>query len=246
SALSVLARSRRVTVNAVVQAVWALLLARVSGERDVVFGTTVSGRPADLAGVEGMVGLFINTLPVRVRVGDGSAFGLVERVHRDQAELRRFDYAPLADVQRWSDVAAGEPLFESLFVFENYPLGQSGAGSSGGVRVVPAGVREHTNYPLTAVVMPGERMALQLLFDPRRFDAGAVEWLAGAYERLLEQLVAAPDVPVDELSVLSEAERERLVVGWNDTVAEVRPGLVHEWVSGQPGGGVAVRFGDVT
>ncbi|TYR40284.1 hypothetical protein FY004_38815 [Streptomyces parvus] len=214
SALSLLARSRRVTVNAVVQAAWALLLARVSGERDVVFGTTVSGRPAGLDGVEGMVGLFINTLPVRVDVGDGSALDLVERVHGDQSELRRFDYAPLADVQRWSDVPAGEPLFESLFVFENYPLGRSGTGSSGGVRVVPAGVREHTNYPLTAVVMPGERMALQLLFDPRRFDAGAVEWLAGAYERLLEQLVATPDLPVDELSVLSEGERGRLVVGW--------------------------------
>ena len=121
------------TVNAVVQGVWSVLLSRSSGSRDVVFGAVVSGRPLDSTGVEQMVGMFINTLPVRAVVpADEPVVGLCQRLQIAQAEAREYDRTPLWKIQRWSEVPRPHPLFDSLLVYENYPLpsdlGRSPAG----------------------------------------------------------------------------------------------------------------------
>src|SRR6185369_6918177 len=110
-----------VTLNTIVQGVWAILLSRHCGERDVLFGATVAGRPADLAGVESMVGLFINTLPVRIDVDSHQKIAdWLKGLQQNQAEARQFEYTPLVDIQRNSDVERGTPLFETLLVVENY------------------------------------------------------------------------------------------------------------------------------
>jgi non-ribosomal peptide synthetase component F len=117
-----MAKRNRLTVNTVVQGAWALLLARHSRQDDVVFGTTVSGRPAELPGVESMIGLFINTVPVRVRVNQAeNVLSWLQRLQADQIESRRFDFVSLAQAQALSAVPGGTSLFDSIVVFENYP-----------------------------------------------------------------------------------------------------------------------------
>jgi non-ribosomal peptide synthetase component F len=114
------ARNNQLTLNSIAQAAWALLLGRYGGEQDVVFGAVVSGRPAELPGVETMVGLFINTLPARVRFrGKEQTIWWLRQFQQQQVEQREYEYSPLAQAQSWSDVTRGLPLFESIVVFEN-------------------------------------------------------------------------------------------------------------------------------
>jgi hypothetical protein len=118
AALQSLARRHQLTLSTLLLGAWALLLSRQSGAREVVVGVTVSGRPEALAGVEGIVGNFINTLPVRVRVSSDPLVGWLKRLQAEQSELHNYEHTPLVEVQRWSEAAAGQPLFETIFVFE--------------------------------------------------------------------------------------------------------------------------------
>src|SRR5262249_2147170 len=118
-----LARRHRVTLNAVIQGAWALLLSRLSGQRDVCFGATVAGRAADLPGAESMTGIFIGTLPVRVSVDDGARVGeWLQALQTAQTEARRHEQVALARLATWSDVPGGIGLFDTIVVFENYPI----------------------------------------------------------------------------------------------------------------------------
>lgn len=233
AALQALAQQGRLTLNTLVQGAWALLLSRRSGEEDVVFGAVVSGRPADLPGVESMVGLFLNTVPVRVRVPAAEPFftwavALQER----QAELRQFEHTPLVQVQSWSQVPRGTPLFESIVVFENYPLGASAGPRDGQPRVTGIRVQSRTSYPLTLVVNPGAGVGLKLRYDGRRFDPGAVDELLRQLRAVLEQIAAGPQVALGSFSLVTpEARRllpepsaplpERAVPSWLSRLREV-------------------------
>ncbi len=231
------ARRSRVTLNTLLQAAWGLLLSRYSGCDDVVFGATVAGRPAELPGAESMLGLFINTLPVRLRVGDGELGTWLERLQTAQAELRQFEHSPLLKVQTWSEVPRGKPLFDSILVFENYPREaslQPGGDSPLGVAEVRA--LEQTNYPLTVVAVPGEALQLGVSFDRSRFETVTVARLLVHLGRLLLALAEAPDGRrLAELHVLSTAERHQVVLEWNDTAAAVAggEGCVHELFAAQ-------------
>jgi amino acid adenylation domain-containing protein/non-ribosomal peptide synthase protein (TIGR01720 family) len=215
------AKQHRLTLNTVVQGVWALLLSRYSGQRDVCFGATVSGRPADLPGADQIAGIFINTLPVRVEVDDvaGVVPWLLE-VQSAQADARRFDFVSLAQLQAWSDVPGGVNLFDSIVVFENYPINDEAAATHG-LRLRELNAIETTNYPLSLVVFPNQRVAMGLGYDPALFDAMTVERIAGHLMRVLEAVIADPTTPVGQLDVVTDAERARLLVEWNDTDREV-------------------------
>ncbi|HEX7242147.1 MAG TPA: amino acid adenylation domain-containing protein, partial [Longimicrobiaceae bacterium] len=221
AALQGLARREGLTLNTLVQGAWALLLARYSDGDDVVFGATASGRPAGLDGVEEMVGLFINTLPVRVRVpAEARVLPWLRALQERQAETRDFEHAPLAQVQRWSDVPAGEPLFESVLVFENYPVDEALGRGGSGLRVAPRETLEQGNFPLALAVVPGERIALRVAHDRARIDDPAVERLAGHLRALLLAMASAPLRRLDGLSPLSAAERERMLAGWSATAGD--------------------------
>jgi amino acid adenylation domain-containing protein/non-ribosomal peptide synthase protein (TIGR01720 family) len=219
------AREHGLTVNTLVQGAWALLLSRHSGERDVVFGTTVSGRPADLPGVESMVGMFINTVPTRVRVDAAEPLLPWLRALQDtQAESRRFDYLSLAQVQACGEVPAGEPLFDSFVAFENYPLGDEHAD---GPRIQEADSTETTNLALSvAAHTDGALLHLELGYDPRLFDAGTAEAVAGRLRRVVAAMAAGLDRALGDLPVLSAAERERVLVGWNGAAAPTAPATI--------------------
>ena len=221
SGLQQLARGQQLTLNTIVQGAWGLLLSRYSGAEDVVFGAVVSGRPAELRGVEQMLGLFINTLPVRVRVREEMKVGeWLRELQGEQVELRQYEYSPLVAVQGWSEVERGRSLFESLLVFENYPVDASLREQGGSLKVSEVRSRERTGYPLTIVAVPGRQLLLRINYDSGRFEAGAMERLARHFEELLAGIVAAPEQRLSEFEMLTAAERRQLVTEWNDTAVE--------------------------
>src|SRR5439155_19413074 len=147
------ARRHRLTVNTLVQGAWALLLGRYGDSDDVVFGVTVSGRPAELPEVERTVGLFINTLPLRVALPPGeTVLDWLREVQARQSELTDYQFSPLADVQRLSEVPAGTPLFDSIVVFENYPAELSAQAPDHAIRIDMIRAVNRINYPLALQV----------------------------------------------------------------------------------------------
>jgi amino acid adenylation domain-containing protein/non-ribosomal peptide synthase protein (TIGR01720 family) len=221
--LQQLARQQQVTLNTVVQGAWALLLSIYSSEADVLFGATVSGRPAELDGVEGMVGLFINTLPVRVKVSEGMRVSdWLRRLQEQQAAARQYEYSSLVDVQGWGEVPRGVALFESMLAFENYPVDDALREGAGRLSVEIDDVRlvEATHYPLALVAAPGARMLARIIYDRGRFDEASVVRMLKHLEVLLERIAGGAEQPVSRIGLLTEAERGEILSGWNETRAE--------------------------
>jgi len=213
--LQTLARQHRFTLNAVVQAAWAILLSRYSGEQDVVFGSVVSGRPPTLSGVESMVGLFINTLPVRTNVSpEMNVVPWIKELQAQQLLAREYEYSPMLEIQKWSKLPAGVPLFDSIVVFENFPTLFANDPDRDEQDEL---YLERTNYPLCLVVIPGEEVRLWFYYRQGRFQASAVDRMAGHVRSLLEGIVANPAGRVGELSLLSESERYQILEEWNAT-----------------------------
>ncbi|MEU4344481.1 amino acid adenylation domain-containing protein, partial [Nocardia sp. NPDC023852] len=202
-----------VTVNTLVQAAWGILLGRLTGRGDVVFGATVSGRPAELSGVESMVGLFINTLPVRLRIDDRESVGkLLERLQHDQADLLEHHYVGLTDIQR---VAGAGSLFDTLVVFESYPVDKeaiSAASSIDGMSVTGVDLNDATHYPMTLMVVAESTIELILKYLGSRFTAEEVEILSARLVRVLDALVGDPDSLIGDIDILDADERAQLLV----------------------------------
>ncbi|MBW3614026.1 MAG: amino acid adenylation domain-containing protein, partial [Actinobacteria bacterium] len=218
--LTALARAHGLTMNSVLQGVWGIVLGLLIGREDVVFGATVSGRPAELPGVESMVGLFVNTIPVRVRARPAEAVvEVLARLQAEQARLMPHHHLALSDIQAAGKV--GGELFDTLFVFESYPFDLQGLPAAEGLRVTDIDGRDATHYPLTVVVLPRGGITLELAYSTDLFDAPTVERLAERFVRVLAQAAADPSVRVGELEVLSDDERRRVLVDWNDTATEV-------------------------
>jgi amino acid adenylation domain-containing protein len=214
------ARSQHVTLNTLAQSAWALLLSCYSGDADILFGAVVSGRPAELEGAESMVGLFINTLPVRIRVMPGMRLGeWLREVQSKAAEARRYEYSPLAAVQRWSEIKVGSPLFESLLVFENYPMDKMLQERIGDLTISEVRGRERTGYPLTLIIgTAGEKLSLLAIYDQRRFDPALVKSMLRHFKTLLVNMIGNSQRRVEELTLLSEAERSVLLSNPNGAI----------------------------
>ncbi|MGE3817684.1 MAG: amino acid adenylation domain-containing protein, partial [Nitrospiraceae bacterium] len=218
--VSAFCQRHKITFNTLIQGVWALLLSRYSGEQEVLFGVTVSGRPPDLPGVQTMIGLFLNTLPLRVRItSDSSIVTWLQGLLNQNLEMREFEYASLYQIQGWSDVPRGQPLFESLLVFENYPMGQGLCDPQDDMMVENMVVEGHTHYPLTLDVIPGPATTINFIFDRTRIKAEMVSLMLKHFRRVLEQFVAAPGRRLGEVTVLSPAEVTEQTRTWNETEA---------------------------
>nr|UBH04475.1 NosC [Desmonostoc muscorum CCALA 125] len=214
-------RKHQLTMNNLVQATWALLLCRYSQETDVVFGATVSGRPPSLVGIESMVGLFINTLPMRVQVGaDTQVLALLKDLQAQQVESEQYSYSSLVEIQGVSDVTRGTPLFESIVVFENYPVDEAVQKHNYSFSIDKIHAIEQTNYPLTVIAAVGKQLLLKISYDISRFDDAAIARLLGHFQILLEGIVANPEQQISQLPLLTEVEQHQLLVEWNDTQAD--------------------------
>ncbi|MBW3651485.1 MAG: non-ribosomal peptide synthetase, partial [Actinobacteria bacterium] len=190
--LSSMARAHGLTLGSVLQGAWGLLLGRLTGQDDVVFGTAVSGRPAELPGVESIVGLFANTVPVRVRALPGELVrSVLARLQQEQAALLAHHHLPLGEIQ--ATAGAGGELFDTLFVLESYPFDPEGFPATDELRVVGLDGRDATHYPLSVVVLPRGGLTLELVHRPDVLATEAVERIAERFVRLLSQVAAEPD-----------------------------------------------------
>ncbi|HEU4881684.1 MAG TPA: amino acid adenylation domain-containing protein [Longimicrobium sp.] len=210
--LAAFARENAITLNTLVQGAWALTLSRWSGEGDVVFGFIVAGRPAEVPEVEQTIGLFLNTIPFRVRVPERGTVGeWLASVQHAQGEIRQHEHVSLVDVQGWSAVPRDRPLFESTYVFENAPI--SVAGEDDGddaLHVLATEVTARVNYAITLVVAPGEELELRLDYDPRRFGEQAVGRIMATLRTAVAALSRSAAAPLATLDVLTEEERRTI------------------------------------
>ncbi|WP_248796649.1 non-ribosomal peptide synthetase [Pseudomonas sp. MWU13-2105] len=216
-----LAQQHQLTVNTFAQAAWALLLRRCSGDRDVLFGVTVAGRPVDMPQMQRTVGLFINSIALRVKLPpDGvtcSVRDWLSGLLAHNMELREYEYLPLVNIQAHSELPKGQPLFDSLFVFENAPVQVSVLDHAQSFNATSDSGRTHTNFPLTAVCYPGDDLGLHLSYDRRYFEAASVERLLGEFKRLLLALMDGLHGDMADLPLLGEGEREFLLHGCNQS-----------------------------
>ncbi|SFB04749.1 non-ribosomal peptide synthase domain TIGR01720/amino acid adenylation domain-containing protein [Amycolatopsis marina] len=227
--LAAFARGHHLTVNTVVQGAWALLLSRYSGERDVCFGTTVAGRPAGLPGAESIIGIFINTLPVRVGVDvDRPVVDWLRDIQARQVEGREYEFVALADMQTWSDMPAGTSLFDSIVVFENYPVDDNAAAEHG-LRLRDLTTVEVGTYPLNLIAYAGDELSCTLVYDDDLFDVSTIERLGKHLRTVLDGIVACGDRRIAELPAVDAAERNKITVEWNKTaVSYPRDLCVHQ------------------
>ncbi|MEW6738061.1 MAG: condensation domain-containing protein, partial [Acidobacteriota bacterium] len=218
--LQTLTRKCQLTLNTLVQGVWALILSRYSGQTDILFGVTVSGRPAELPGVETRVGLFINTLPLRIQVSETEqVVSWLKQLQEQQVEMRQYEYTPLIQIQNWSQLPKGQSLFESIFIFENYPIDNSLSPADADLQISDLNMSQKTNYPITIGVMPGSQLLLKTSYNGRRFETAMISRMLNHIHILLKGIVANPQQCISQLPLLSEQEEEQLLVYWNHTSA---------------------------
>ena len=217
-ALGELARCHRLTLNTLVQGAWSLVLARYADTPEVVFGATVSGRPAALPGVSAMIGNFINSLPVRVAVHRSERLlPWLSQIQQGQLQNEAFSYTPLATIQGLAPVSPGTGLFDSILVFRNTPVGAASEPVGGNPKVSRIRGFEQTNYALTLLVQPASEMELELVFEEGRFRRDQVDQILGHLLNLLQAVAETPHQTLAELPMLRSGERQRMLVTWNDT-----------------------------
>ncbi|WP_414575248.1 amino acid adenylation domain-containing protein [Anabaena sp. CCY 9402-a] len=243
-------RQHRLTLNTLVQGAWALLLSRYSGENDVLFGTTVSGRPPELPQVERIVGLFINTLPVRVDVdGEIQIIPWLQQLQAQQVEREQYSYSSLVDIQGWSSVPRGTPLFESLLIFENYPVSIESVIKSFDqtLQIEDTQGFEKTNYPLALTVIPGQELLFKVSYDLFYFDTETITRLLGHLETLLLSMVNEPEQRLSQISILTPEERELILKDWNQTTQAYPNQCIHQLFEAQverTADAIALVFGE--
>ncbi|MFI1227663.1 MULTISPECIES: amino acid adenylation domain-containing protein [unclassified Streptomyces] len=247
AAVTAVARKHGWTLNTVVQGAWGLLLSSLTGRDDVVFGTTVSGRPPEIPGVETMVGLFINTLPVRVRLDPAESLaGLLTRLQDQHTDLMDHQHLSLTAIQGLAGVGT---LFDTLVLFENYVVDSKTVESSlSGARVTGGSGRDATHYPLSLAVAPAPCLQIKVGYRPDLFDPEAVESLVARFTRLVEAIAQEPARPVGRVDTLSPADRARVLEQWNDTARPAPPATVADLFQAQVAdtpGGTAVVHGSV-
>ncbi|WP_333893039.1 amino acid adenylation domain-containing protein [Mycolicibacterium gadium] len=207
-ALTELARARHTTVNTVLQAAWAQLLMRLVGHSDVAFGTAVSGRPVDLAGAESIVGLMINTVPVRARVAATTTVSdLLEQLQTGHNDKLEHEHLALNEIHR---VTGHEQLFDTLLVYENYPLDTEALLGAHELAVTEISSREYNHYPLSMVVMPGHEMRLRAEFDTDAFDTAGIKRLMDRFQQMLEIMTSEPNRRLSSIDLLDDTDHAQL------------------------------------
>jgi non-ribosomal peptide synthetase component F len=191
-------------------------LSHISRRSDVVFGAVVSGRPPDLEGSERMIGLFVNTLPIRLQVEpETEVLGWLRRLQEQQVEMQEYEYTPLVMVQNWSDLPRGASLFESLLVFENYPTQSFEVPEQeSSLWFSNFAVIEYSTFPLTLMVGPATQLSLLFLYDTRRFDLPVIDLMLDRLGTILNTLAGATTgTKLEEIqSVVDEADRQDQLV----------------------------------
>ena len=215
-ALGELARSHHTTVNTVLQAGWAQLLMWLTGRDDVAFGTVVSGRPAEVAGADSMVGLLINTVPLRANITAATTTtDLLDQLQSAHNDTLEHQHLALSEVHR---VTGHDQLFDTVFAYENYPIDSGALSGVDGLAITDIASREYTHYPLAVQAVPGQELTLRVEYDTDVFDAASVEALVERLRRVLVAMTADPARRLSSIDVLDAGEHDRLE-GWGNRAA---------------------------
>ncbi|WP_414620772.1 amino acid adenylation domain-containing protein [Calothrix sp. CCY 0018] len=221
AALQSLARQQQLTLNTILQGAWTIILSRYSGENNIVFGGVVSGRPTTLAGVESMVGVFINTLPVRVNFNPQEfLIPWLKQLQTQQNEVRQYEHTPLIEIQKWSEISARQLLFETIFNFQNYPINSSIQQLTDNLKIFNINSFIHPHYPLNVSVQVDRELSVEIFYDSHRFENVKIAQMLGHLKTLLLGMVANPQQRLSELPLLTEFEQHQLLREWNNTEVE--------------------------
>lgn len=216
------AKRYQVTMNTLLQTVWGIVLQKYNNHSDVVFGSVVSGRPSDIIGVEDIIGLFINTIPVRILSEAGESFAEVMKKTQEQAlASHAYDTYPLFEIQALTDQK--QDLINHIMVFENYPVDEQVEElGSDGQELFPISnvvAAEQTNYDLSLVVMPGECIKIRFMYNALSYDQTGIKRLHGHFVNLLEQVLLNPNVCIEELELVTAAEKQQITGEFNNTAS---------------------------
>jgi amino acid adenylation domain-containing protein/non-ribosomal peptide synthase protein (TIGR01720 family) len=204
------AQQNHISLNTMIQAAWALILHHYSNHQTVVFGTTASGRPPELDGIEEMVGMFINIIPVVINITKDEAVLLwLKNLHKQQLAQREHEYTPLFQIQEWCGISAMQPLFDSLLIVENYPTTFRDNARNDTLTFHQIDSAVHTRYPLTVVVVPEKELSVYIYYDSDRFSANMIAQLLTHWQTILLNLTNVQQA-VTSLSILSETEKNIL------------------------------------
>ena len=219
-AVGELARSHHTTVNTVLQGAFAQLLTSLTGQHDVAFGTAVSGRPAEVAGADSMVGLLLNTVPVRATITPATTTAdLLDQLQRAHNDTLEHQHLALSEIHR---VTGHEQLFDTLFVYENYPVDTGALVGVHELAITEFSSREYNHYPLTVVAAPGRELGLRVEFDTDVFDADGIEALIERLQQVLVVMTADPTRRLSSMDLLDAGEHARLD-GWGNRAVLTQP-----------------------
>ncbi|HLP59582.1 MAG TPA: amino acid adenylation domain-containing protein, partial [Candidatus Deferrimicrobium sp.] len=226
TALNHLAAVNHVTLNTVAQALWGILLGKYNRTEDVVFGAVVSGRPVELEGVESMVGLFINTIPVRIRFEEKMKFyRLLRQVQQEALAGEPYHYHPLAEIQ--SRTALKQNLIDHILVFDNYPIAEQIAGygkeknksNKIAIKLANVEVFEQTNYDFNVSMSGSDRLTVTFQYNDNIYDENFVKKIAAHFSLAFDQVSENRELVIGELTFLSEEEKNRILYEFNGTEA---------------------------
>jgi amino acid adenylation domain-containing protein/non-ribosomal peptide synthase protein (TIGR01720 family) len=194
------AREHKITLNTVLQGAWALVLGHYQDTTHPVFGAAYSGRPAELSGIEGMVGPCVNNLPLRAKIApEMAASAWLKQLQREQFDASQHQYNSIEQIQSWSGIPWRHRLFDSLIVFQNYASGGATERLSDGVTVEVADAPESTNYPLTLTVVPGSQLRLKMLYRPEQFESANIRRVLSDLSVVLHEIAKAPEAKLSEI-----------------------------------------------
>ncbi|MEC2307910.1 non-ribosomal peptide synthase/polyketide synthase [Bacillus atrophaeus] len=227
--LQQIANQHQVTLNTLIQTLWGILLQKYSGSGDVVFGSVVSGRPAEIPGVEQMIGLFINTIPVRIRCDEDSSFAeTMQMVQQNALASQSYDTYPLYEIQTQTEQK--QNLIDHILIFENYPIGQqveqAGHGAAE-LNIVNFHIEEHTHYDFNVVVIPGEQLAVHFDFNQNEYGQSEVERIRGHFEQLMHQILQHPHSKIEEMELLTQQEKEQLLTPLSEETEQPEYETIH-------------------
>jgi amino acid adenylation domain-containing protein len=247
--LRTFARTHHLTLNTCIQGAWALLLSQYSAADDVVFGSTVSNRPAALKGAESMLGLFLNTLPTRVRITPTTPLlAWLQALQSHQASIYQASHTSLIQIQECSELPRGQALFESIIIFENYPVDSSLKEQYTRLEMSDQQFLESSSYALNIIVLPERQLSFRVLYDPQRLSAATISQMLEHVCNLLTSMLQAPQQALSQVSSLKREEQQRILREWNATDTPYpRDACIHDlfaFQAQQTPTATAVRFDD--
>lgn len=242
-------KKERIRLSVLLYCAWGLLLHKYNDVDDVVFGTTVSGRNAKIKGIEDMVGLFINTLPLRVKCEQNDKVEiLIERIEKMLQDREEHESTPLAEIQRISPIVGDDGIFDTLVVIENYPLNKMLKDKDSKIQINSFSTQEATNYDLTVGIKVFDEIGIDFCYQEKKFDIEEIKTLAKYYENILKQIIEHPNKKLSDIEIFDEEEKEKLLFDFiqtNKSVDETNTiiSLFQDQVEKTPSN-IAVKFGN--